>query len=96
MPTLPLARLIWDAWNVEHIARHGVFPEDVYIVCHSQVIVRQTYGGRLMVIGPNAKGRLLAVILSPQQDPGVYYPVTARVADKKEQRLYRAEIGEPA
>ncbi len=93
MPTLPLNRLIWDTWNVEHIALHGATPEEVYVVCQGQIIVRETYEGRLLVIGPNSKGRLLAVILSPQSKPGVYYPITARVADRKEQRLYKAELG---
>jgi uncharacterized DUF497 family protein len=93
MPTLPLKRLAWDAWNVEHIARHGVTPEEVAVVCLGEVVVRQSYQGRLLIIGPNSKGRLLAVVMAPQAGEGVFYPITARVADRKEQRLYRREIG---
>jgi uncharacterized DUF497 family protein len=93
MPTLLLKRLVWDAWNVEHIARHGATPEDVTVVCLGEVIVRQSYQGRLLIIGPNSKGRIVAVVLAPQAEQGVYYPITARVADAKEQRLYKIETG---
>ncbi len=56
MTSLVLNRLIWDAWNVEHIARHGVTPEEVYVVCQGQIIVRQTYEARLMVLALTRRG----------------------------------------
>jgi uncharacterized DUF497 family protein len=93
MPLLSLKHLVWDAWNVEHIARHGATPEEVTVVCLGEVIVRQSYQGRLLIVGPNSKGQLLAVVLAPQAEDGVYYPITARVADSKEQRLYESETG---
>jgi uncharacterized DUF497 family protein len=86
-------RLVWDAWNVAHIARHQVTPEEVEAVCHGEPVEGEAYGGRLMLIGPTGTGRMLAVVLSPQADPGVFYVVTARDADRKERRLYRAQKG---
>lgn len=50
--------------------------------------MRQTYQGRLLVIGPNAAGNLLTAVLAPEGED-VYYVVTARPAAKKERRLYR-------
>ena len=32
--TIVINALIWDEWNKEHIARHGVTPEEVEEVCH--------------------------------------------------------------
>lgn len=87
-----IRRLIWDDWNVDHIARHGVTPEDVEEVCQGSYLVRQTYGGRLMVIGPNAAGNLLSAILAPEGE-GAYYVVTARPSAKKERRIYRETKG---
>jgi uncharacterized DUF497 family protein len=88
---LSVRRLIWDAWNVAHIARHRVIPEEVEEVCHDQPITSETYKGRLRVIGLTQSGRILTVILAPTPDAGVYYPITARPADRKERRNYREE-----
>jgi uncharacterized DUF497 family protein len=53
-------------------------------------IVRQAYHGRLMVIGPAQDGRMLAVVLDPEpSETGVYYPITARPASRKERRAYQ-------
>ncbi len=84
-------RLIWDAWNVAHIARHRVIPEEVEEVCHGQPITSETYKGRIRVVGLTRSGQILTVILAPTPDAGVYYPITARPADRKERRNYREE-----
>ena len=90
---LTVDRLIWDAWNVAHIARHQVIPEEVEEVCYGDPAIGHAYGGRIMLIGPTSGGRMLAVVLSPQPEPGVYYPITARDADRKERRTYAAQKG---
>jgi uncharacterized DUF497 family protein len=87
MPSI--CHLIWDTWNVAHIARHNVIPEEVEEVCHGRAFFSEnTYKGRLRVIGPNAAGRVLTVILAPEGE-GMYYPVTARTASRKERQRYR-------
>jgi uncharacterized DUF497 family protein len=86
---LNVARLIWDAWNVQHIARHGVVPDEVDQVCQGEPVVSATYGGRLRVFGPTESGQILTAILSPQDTEGVYYVVTARPASRKERRRYQ-------
>jgi uncharacterized DUF497 family protein len=86
-------RLIWDTWNIAHIARHDVIPEEVEEVCHGQPMTSQTYNGRLRVVGPTRSRRMLTVILAPTGEPGVYYPVTARPADRKERRGYEQQKG---
>ena len=90
---LTIRRLIWDPWNVSHIARHHVTPEEVEQVCHGQPITSQTYKGRLRVVGPTRARRMLTVILAPTDQQGVYYPVTARPADRKERRHYEQQRG---
>lgn len=82
-----IRRLIWDAWNVGHITRHKVSPEEVEDVCHGESVTSQTYKGRLRVVGPTAGGRMLTVILAPL-NRGVSYPVTARPASAKERERY--------
>jgi len=88
---ISVRRLIWESWNVAHIARHEVVPDEVEEVCHGKHIVFQTYNDRLLLIGPTLTGRMLAVILGPTDQSEVYYPVTARSARMKERHLYKNE-----
>lgn len=85
-------RLIWDAWNVAHIGRHEVTPEEVEEVCHGEPLARLSYRNRIILIGPTDAGRMVAVVLEPVGRSG-YYPVTARPASRKERRLYYQERG---
>ena len=87
-----IERLMWDTWNVDHIARHGVVPEEVAQVCAADPVVRATYGERLLAIGPTLRGRMLTVVLAPEENNG-YYVVTARPADRKERARYASERG---
>lgn len=86
-------RLIWDAWNVAHIARHDVAPDEVEEVCHSKHVTRQGKKGRLLVVGPTKAKRVLIIVLDPEEDVGVYYPVTARPASRVERRRYKTTQG---
>jgi hypothetical protein len=40
-----IQKLIWDEWNISHIARHDVSPEEVEQVCHGKPIEGEAYGG---------------------------------------------------
>lgn len=88
-------RLIWDDWNVPHIARHDVSPREVIEVCHGDPVVQEGKKGRSLVFGPTQAGRMLTVVLDaePEQGPGVYYPVTARPASRRERAIYTEEKG---
>src|SRR6266511_4350312 len=59
--------------------------------CHGQPVTSQTYKGRVRVVGPTRRNRMLTVILAPTDDAGGYYPVTARPADRKERRNYEQQ-----
>ena len=84
--------LIWDEWNVDHIACHGVAPKQVEEVCHGKHVVRETYGGRLMIIGQTEDKKLLAMVLAPK-DKSKYYLITAYIASGKLRRIYYQEKG---
>lgn len=88
---IEVRKLVWDEINTAHIKRHDVTKDEVEQVCEGSFAVRETYGGRLMVIGATTSARLLAVVLHPKAE-GMYYVVTARTADRKERRIYQAEI----
>lgn len=93
MYVVKIRRLIWDEWNIAHIARHNVTPEEVEQVCHIDPVVQRGKKGRLLIFGPTKKGRMLTVILDPEVENGVYYPVTAYKASKKLIKIYLKEKG---
>jgi len=85
--------LIWDDWNVGHIAEHSVTPEEVEEVCYSEW--RWNRRGRRekrYVLGQTEDGRYLSIILAPRGG-GAFYPITARDMDHKERRLYSSWRG---
>jgi uncharacterized DUF497 family protein len=91
MVEIRINSLIWEDSNVAHIARHDVTPLEVEQICRGLHIVRQGKKGRLLVIGLTEQGRMITAALDPEDTAGVYYPVTARPASKKERRLYQEE-----
>ena len=93
MIKIVITKLIWDAWNIAHIARHHVIPQEVEEACQGKIIILDGHHGRFIVIGLTQKKRLLAVVLDPEPEPGAYYPVTARTADRKERLHYQEEKG---
>lgn len=92
MNEVRVRRLLWDDWNITHIARHDITRRDVQQVCQGEFIASETYKGRLRLVGPTRAGRMLAIILKPNGE-GVYYCVTAHEANAGETRRYREQKG---
>ena len=85
-----IKRLVWDDWNVEHIARHTVTPDEVEEICKTSSQTEGAKKGRIRVTGRTHSGRIISAFLDPEPEEGVYYPVTAREANKKEREACRA------
>ena len=85
---LYIKRLLWDEWNIKHIARHNIVSDEVEAVCHNNPLILQGQKkGRLVVISETLEQRLLGVVLEAK-GKGVYYPVTAYEADEYDTVLY--------
>ena len=82
-----IRRLVWNSWNIAHIARHDVVPDEVEEVCHGDYMTSETYKGRIRVVGPTLAGRMLTVILAPK-GAGTYSTVTAHNASAGERKRY--------
>jgi uncharacterized DUF497 family protein len=80
--------IAWDLASVEHIARHGVEPEEVEAVVYGAFAVTRSRRGTYRLIGQTDAGRLLTVFLAPRGE-GVFAVVTARDATDAERRTYR-------
>jgi uncharacterized DUF497 family protein len=89
---MKIHEFIWPQERVDHIAEHGVTPEEVEEVCFGKpLVLRGKSEGEnsvYYVLGQTHAGRYLfcVVIRFPE---GVGYPVSARPMTAKEKRRYR-------
>jgi uncharacterized DUF497 family protein len=83
----------WNAWNVEHIGEHGIWPQEAeYVIEHAVRPWPEDIGkDRNLVLGTGPDGAYLHVvfIFSP---PGVVYVIHARPMNESEKRRYRRRI----
>lgn len=84
-----IRNLVWGEWNIGHIARHNVKPEEVEEVCGSRKIFVSKVGGqKKRIIGRTLSGRYLTIFLANRGENN-YYVVTVRDATIKEKRQYK-------
>ena len=90
MTRIIVRKLVWTAYNVAHIKKHGVSSEEVIEVVKKITYHKKTYGNRYLLVGRTGK-RIVSVVVH-REKTGVYYVVTARDAEKKERRrVYEKE-----
>jgi len=80
----------WNAWNEEHVASHGIEPEEaeeVVLNARSPFPLGQD-DGKYLVWGPAASGRLLQVVFVLESDETVFV-IHARPLTDKEKKRYR-------
>ena len=84
--------LLWAEDRVDHIARHGVTPDEVEEICFGRPFVRRAKSEGespvCYVLGQTAAGRHLFCVIIRFPD-GNGYPVTAREMTAKEKRRFR-------
>ncbi|WP_290898921.1 BrnT family toxin [Ferroglobus sp.] len=81
--------LVWDDWNVDHIAKHGVSVEEVEEAVKDSRKVIWKHRGRYVMIA-SAHGRILFIVLEKIiGEKNSYYVITARDATNSEKRIYR-------
>jgi len=87
-----IERLIWPEERIDHIARHGVTPEEVEEACFGKPFVRRSRSDGdnpvYYVLGQTNAGRYLFCVVIAFPD-GNGFPVTARPMTPQEKRRYR-------
>ena len=79
---MPFWFFIWDGENDQHIAEHGVTPEEFEEVCRKPDYVdRSDSSGRPAAFGYTSAGRYLACFYDIIDDVTLY-PVTAYTPEK--------------
>ncbi len=81
--------------DAEHLARHGVTRDEFEEALWSARRWRRVPGrrGRHRAVGLTRRGRALMILVEPWRDAkdGLWSPVTARDATRRERRRYRCE-----
>jgi uncharacterized DUF497 family protein len=79
---------IWDNYNIDHIARHGVLPEEAEEAFWDEDrFPFNAHSGHRGLIGSTDEGRRLVVIFVKKEVNHVRI-ITARNAEAHEKRLY--------
>lgn len=79
----------WTEWSEDHVAAHGVSPDEVEQVVHTRPrLVVSGRDGTEYVFGTTTAGRYLMVVLVAARD-GRDYVATARDMTDSERRAFR-------
>lgn len=90
MTRIVVKKLIWDKYNVRHIKKHHVVQDEVEKIVENIITHKKVKLGRYSIFG-RVSSRILTVIIK-RKGTGIYYPITARDAAKKERRkIYEKE-----
>ena len=80
----------WNQWNIEHLAKHGVDPEEAEEVVRTATgpYPRRIGEDKLLVWGPGRGGRLLRVIFVLDDD-GTAFVLHGRPLTSRETWIHR-------
>ena len=89
---MEIREFVWPPDRIDHIAQHGVTPEEVEQVCFGHPLVQRAVSQGenpvYYILGQTDEGRYLFCVVIRFPD-GKGYPVTARLMSDKEKRRYR-------
>ena len=82
----------WDDNNIEHIARHGVFPDEVEDVAFdNNPWIRKGRKGTRYMLGYTVAGRYLFVVYV-LKGKGIARVITSMGMDDKTKKLYKKRV----
>lgn len=87
-----IAQVVWDEINKQHIwEKHRINQDQVeQAIYDNHRLARILPNGRIILLGITKKKKVIWVIISPKDAKRtIWYPVTARRANKKEVNLYK-------
>jgi uncharacterized DUF497 family protein len=80
----------WNEWNIEHIGKHGVRPDEAELVISTarSPFPRKIPDDKWLVWGKGSGGRFIQVIFVLDEDETIYV-IHARPLTDQEKRRYR-------
>lgn len=85
-----MADFRWNEWNVEHVARHGVTPEEAedVVIGASQPYPLKRPDEKWLVWGATRQDRMLQVVFVLDEGDAIYV-IHARELTPREKRRFR-------
>jgi uncharacterized DUF497 family protein len=82
----------WNEWNIEHVVRHGVDPDDAEraVVRAQQPYPRHRGDGKWLVWADDRAGRPLQVVFVLDDDDAIYV-IHARPLTRREKARFKRE-----
>jgi hypothetical protein len=77
--------VLWEHWNIAHIARHGVEQYEVEEFLELNPLIRKSRAGSYALFGQTDVGRYLVVIVAPRAH-AMAYVITARDMSESEKK----------
>jgi uncharacterized DUF497 family protein len=80
----------FDDENAEHIARHGITPEEIEQITGNAYVTARNAGvpeNRILMIGQTDGGRALTIVLEATRDDVVWRPITGWDSTQEEHQL---------
>lgn len=87
-----IGELEWDDENVEHIARHGVNPDEVEDICFGLNLSEKEGRQRYILSGQTRGGRYLNVVIE-RVGGGLFRLITAFEMSEGFKARYRKKMG---
>lgn len=84
---MTVRKLLWNEWNIEHIWKHKVFPDEVEEVCLNKCYITRGRNDTYRIIGQTENGRYLTIMAVAKEDG--FYVISARDADNNEIKQYK-------
>jgi uncharacterized DUF497 family protein len=86
----------WNEWNIDHVAKHGIDPEEAEEVLRNarRPYPRDCGAGRWIVWGRGRGGRFLQVIYVLDDDDAVYVIHARPLTEREKWRHRRSRRGE--
>ncbi len=78
----------WDERNIDHMARHGVNPEEAEEACYNHPLILKTREPHYLIYGRTDDGRYLLVV-GAYLGKGIIRIITARDMAETERKLYQ-------
>lgn len=82
----------WDNLNEEHIARHGVLPEEAEEIFLDKPVFRKTKDGKYLIYGHTLDGRYLFAVFAIKEKNRIRV-ITAKNMENKESKIYNSNRG---
>lgn len=81
----------WNDWNIEHVAEHGVTPEETELAIESanRPFPRKIEDDKWLVWGRGQGGRLVQVVFVLDDDETIYVIHARPLTEREKRRLRR-------